>query len=83
MHHHFSSTMNKLYTANAHVRSCTQLNKVFKDKKCRLRLNNEIRWSNSFLVLESVKKAYYISAFSNTDPELKCPVPLGVIESYL
>ena len=75
--------MNKLYSANAHARRCTQLNKVFLEKKCRLRLNNEIRWSNSFLVLESVKKAYERNAFSDSDLILKFPVSLYVIDSYL
>jgi hypothetical protein len=34
------------------------IKKIFKDKKCRLRIENLTRWSSTFLMLESVKRAY-------------------------
>ena len=59
------------------------MSRVFRKKKCRLRLENLTRWSSSYLLLESVKRAYDKNAFSEDDPEKKCPVELDEIEVYL
>ena len=37
---------------------------AFKEKKCRLQCENLTRWSSSFLMLESVKRAYEKGAFN-------------------
>ena len=57
--------MRKLSKSNSHIRRVVQLNKTFRLKKCRLRLNNSIRWSTLYLVLESVKRAYDRKAFNS------------------
>ena len=81
--HIFQTLLRKINKSNAHVRRSIQLTKTFKAKSCRLRLCNEIRWSNQYLVLESVKKAYDRGAFDNSIPEQTCPVTLAVVENYL
>ena len=61
-----------------------KLSRVFRNKKCRLRLeSNSNRWSPVYLMLLSTKRGYEKKAFKQNDPELKCPVPLNTIETYL
>ncbi len=75
--------LSKLNKANAHFRRVCKLSKIFRNKKCRLRLENLTRWSSSYLLLESVKRAYDKNAFSKDDPEKQCPIELDEIELYL
>jgi hypothetical protein len=53
-----------LAKSNAHIRRSIKLSRVFRKKKCRLRLENLTRWSSAFLVLESVKRAYDRGSFT-------------------
>ena len=41
---------------------------MFKDKCCRLRIENLTRWSSTFLMLESIKRAYDRGAFNDNFP---------------
>ena len=59
------------------------LSRVFRKKKCRLRLENLTRWSSSYLLLESVKKAYDANDFSEIEFEKRCPIELNTVEIYL
>ena len=46
-------------------------------------MENLTRWSSAYLMLESVRKAILKKAFDQTDENLKCPVSLKTIETYL
>jgi hypothetical protein len=59
------------------------LARSFREKKCRLRIENVTRWSSAYLMLESVKKAYDRNAFNQSDPEMRCPVDRETVEIYL
>ena len=69
-----------LNDANATIRRSIKLNSMFRDKKCRLRCENATRWSSSYLLLESTKRAYDKNMFSE---QLKCPISKEKIELYL
>ena len=79
-HSELCSILKKLNSTNAHIRRSIKLTQTFKEKKCKLRLENLTRWSSAYLLLESVKKAYDRNLFNE---ELKCPVDLKTIEMYL
>jgi hypothetical protein len=74
--------LSKINSSNATIRRSVRLNNVFAEKKCRLRIENLTRWSSSFLMLESVKRAYNKGAFNNENEELRCPVSLETVETY-
>ena len=62
------------------IKTIKSLNKnllpqAFQDKKCKLRVENLTRWSSSFLMLESVKRAYDKGIFD--DSENKCAYDLN------
>jgi hypothetical protein len=75
--------MRKLNTFITSTRRDSELAKAFRAKKCKLRLHNVTRWSSGYLVLETVKKAYERKVFEVVEPELRCPLSLDVINSYL
>jgi hypothetical protein len=64
---------------NSSIRQSVQLNRAFKEQKSRVRLENLTRWSSSYLLLLSVKKAYDKGMFES----IGCPVSLQDIEKYL
>ena len=68
-----------LNNANSSIRRSIALSRTFREKKCRLRLENKTRWSSAYLMLESVKRAYDRGAFS----DVECPLSLETIELYL
>jgi len=51
---------------------------MFRNKKCRLRLENLTRWSSAYLLLESVKRALDGGLFDEFEPE-EIPVTLETI----
>ena len=53
---------------------------MFKEKSCRLRIENLTRWSSTFLMLESIKRAYDRGAFNDNFP---CDIDLKTTEIYL
>ena len=65
------------------MRKSIHLSKHFRLKKSKMRLHVETRWSSQFYVLESVKKCFDKNAFVDDDQELKSPVSLNIIETYL
>lgn len=69
-----------LNNANVQIRRSIKLNSMFRNKKCRLRCENATRWSSSYLLLESTKRAYDKNMF---DEQLQCPVSKEKIELYL
>ena len=82
-HRRLTEITRKLNKSNAHCRKTIKLSKVFRKKKCRLRLENKTRWSSVYLLLLSTKKAYDKGAFDHNDPEKRCPVSLQTIETFL
>ena len=50
------------------------------EKKARLRINNETRWSSTFLLLDSFHKGYKNNIFAD---EFPCPIPFEDIEIYM
>lgn len=53
MHQPILDQLKKLNKSNSHVRRSIELNSIFKNNKCRLRLENNTRWSLAYLLLES------------------------------
>ena len=83
MHSELSSSLQKLNKSNAHFKRVCKLSKIFRKKKCRLRLQGKQRWSLVYLILEATKKAYDKNAFDQNDQERRCPIPYDKIELYL
>ena len=79
IHHELTEIIKDLNKINASIRRSVQLNNAFKDQKCKLRLENLTRWSSSYLMLFSVKRAYDKNMFES----IECPVTLEYIEQYL
>jgi len=65
------------------IRNTIELNKVFANQKCRLRLENSTRWGSGFLMLERIKKAYSKGLFNLDKQDLNLPVPISIINTYL
>lgn len=81
--HSIGENLKLLNSANAHVRKSIELNKMFANKKSRLRIENATRWSSAYLMLESVKRAYDKNVFDDEIEDLKCPISLKKVETYL
>lgn len=79
-HEDVLEVLKELNSSNAQTRNAIKLSATFRDKKCRLRLENTTRWSSAFLMLESVKRAYDRGAFNE---EIVCPVDQQTIELYI
>ncbi len=79
MHPEIIDILSKLNRSNGSIRRSIQLNYAFKSNKCRLRLENNTRWSSAYLLLESVKKAYDRNMFVDES----CPVSKELVEVYL
>lgn len=79
IHRPLVDLLKNLNKINSSIRRSVQLNRAFKEQKCRVRLENLTRWSSSYLMLLSVKKAYDKGMFKNID----CSVPLEDVEKYL
>ena len=73
MHQPILDLLKKLNKSNSHVRRSIELNSIFKNNKCRLRLENNTRWSSAYLLLESVKRAYDKNMFEDID-DRRCPI---------
>jgi hypothetical protein len=65
------------------IRKTIALAGIFKNLKCRLRLENLTRWDSVYLALEMIKKAYDRGAFDSNDNSLRLPVPIEIIIMYL
>jgi hypothetical protein len=69
-----------LNSANSGIRNCIEKNRIFRNLKCRPKLDQKTRWSSALLMLLSVKKAYENGAF---DGDITCPIPYETIEVYI
>jgi hypothetical protein len=47
-----------LSSTNDKIRSCIQVNKTFRDPKCRPKLYCKARWTGGIVLLLSCKRAY-------------------------
>lgn len=47
-----------LSASNSYIRNNVSLARTFRDKQASLRIENLTRWSSTYLMLESVKRAY-------------------------
>lgn len=81
--HPIGENLKLLNNSNNHIRKSVELNKVFLKKKSRLRIENRTRWSSAYLLLESVKRAYDKQLFDDNNDELRCPLSLKQVETYL
>ena len=79
LHEPLKKILELLNKVNACIRRSIKLNQMFKDKKCRLRCENQTRWSSAFLLLESVKRAFDKGVFNS---QLECPVEYDQFEIY-
>ena len=70
----------KLNESNSTIRNTIMINRIFRDLKCRPKLDNKTRWSSALLLLLSVKRAYDKGAFND---DIVCPVSLDLIETYI
>jgi hypothetical protein len=77
--HSLTRTLVKLSHFAGITRRTIRLAQIHIKKKCRLRTENLTRWSSSYMMLVSYKKAYDRDAFS----ENQCPVEKKTIESYI
>ena len=68
-----------LNQTNSSIKRSVIQSEPFRNKKCRLRLENATRWSSGFLMLESIKRAYDRGVID----ESEFPVRLEIIELYL
>lgn len=76
--------LKKLNKFAAHLKRSTELNNIFQQLKCRLRLENDTRWGSAFLLLEIIKKAFDKKAFDESiDPALSLPVDINTINMYI
>ena len=72
--------LNQLSRSNGSLRNCIQINKVFRNLKCRPKTYQKTRWLGGILLLFSNKRAYYKGTISD---EIECPVGLATIEIYI
>jgi hypothetical protein len=70
----------KINKSNVHFKKVIKLSKIFRENKCRLRLESKTRWSTFYLLLLSVKKAYAKGCFNENN--LECPVSIASIDLY-
>lgn len=57
-HAELCTIIKTLNSSNTHIRKCIDINRMFRNENCRLRLESLTRWSSTYLMLESVKRAY-------------------------
>ena len=70
-----------LSNSNTNIRKCIQLNKVFRDLKCRPKTYQKTRWLGAINLLLSTKRCYDKEAFALSD--IDCPVDIKTIEIYI
>ncbi len=78
-HSNFQQLIDTINKANAGIRRSHELNKIFLELKCRLKLENLTRWSSCFMMLRSVKRAFELNAFDG----IEYPVTLADIDFYI
>ena len=83
MHPEFTKIVQTLNKSNNHFKRVCKLSKIFRNKKCRLRVQGKQRWSLVYLILESTKRALDKKAFDQSDDEKRCPINVEKIETYL
>ena len=59
------------------------MTKIFANAKCRQRLDTEIRWGSTFLMLEQIIKAENRGLLENIEENDRCPVPLKIVKNYV
>ncbi len=67
--HSLAQILIDLNYSNSRARRSIQLNRMFRIKKFRLRLENLTRWSSAYLLLESVKRAFDAGLFDEFETE--------------
>jgi hypothetical protein len=80
LHPLVSSHFKKLNAFCSKIRNSIDLNNVFKEAKCRLRLENATRWGSAFLLLELFLKANDLNLFTSESETL--PVSISTIQMY-
>ncbi len=77
-HQSICADMKKLNSFISRIRSSYNLDRVFQNLKCRLRIENNTRWSSAFLSLETIIRAIIRKAIQVDN----LPVRLSRIETY-
>lgn len=77
-HRMISGDLKKLNSFISSIRGSYNLDRVFQNLKCRLRLENNTRWSSAYLSIETLIRAILKNAISKKN----LPVPLSRIETY-
>ncbi len=72
------SDLRKLNSFISTIRNSYNLDRLFQNSKCRLRLENNTRWGSAYLSLETVIRAILKNAIQKEN----LPVPLSRIETY-
>ncbi|RMZ93395.1 hypothetical protein BpHYR1_048736, partial [Brachionus plicatilis] len=57
-HAELSNLLKDISVSNANFRRSIRISHTFREKKCRLRLQNLTRWYSAYLMIERVKRAY-------------------------
>ena len=78
-HQELSDLLKSITQSSVNIRKVIRLSNTFRLLKFRLRLENLTRWSSSYLMLESVKRAHSRNAFQGLDFE----IPMTLIDIYL
>ena len=68
-----------LSKSNSEIRNCIESNKIFRNLKCRPKLNQKTRWCSAIMLLLSNKRAYEKGAY---DDDFVCPISIQEIETY-
>jgi len=76
-HQPFLELIRSLNNQIASIKKSIRLSHNFTLLKCRLRLENATRWSSTYMMLESIKKAFDRNAFKDVT------LPIKEIEIYL
>jgi hypothetical protein len=81
LHPLVTSHFQKLNSFCSKIRNSIDLNKIFKEAKCRLRLENDTRWGSAFLALELLKKANELNLLGSCSETIP-PVSINTIQMY-
>jgi hypothetical protein len=81
-HQAISDIFKKMNSFCDKMRSTIAKNNVFKEFKCRMRIENNTRWGSAFIILEVYKKAFERGIFENIE-DCTLPFHISVIDLIL
>jgi hypothetical protein len=72
--------LKELSTANSKIRNCLESNRIFRDLKCKPKVDQKTRWLSGIRILLSNKRAYDKGAYNEVTV---CPTSLEELEMYI